>query len=79
MQIGTVLYYDDATKIILANCGEREGLVYQTDILEDLDAFPELSTIPLTQLRCINLEYGADLQQALTDNGLSFPVPPAIT
>lgn len=75
MQIGRTLYYDNQTSIILKDCGEREGAVYQTDILEDLQSFPSLSEINLLDLRVLSLEYGADLQQALTANSLSFPAP----
>lgn len=75
MQIGRTLYHDSITNIIIQDCGEREGSVYQTDVLEDLDAFPALNTIPLVNLRAVSLEFGADLEQALISNGLSFPAP----
>jgi hypothetical protein len=74
MQIGRTLYYDNRTNIILQDAGEREGSVYQTDILEDLESFFQLSVIPLINLRCINLDFGADLEQALLEHNLSLPI-----
>ena len=75
MQIGRTLYYDNTTNVIIIDCGEREGSVRQTDILDDLESFPALNTIDLLDLRAINLEFGADLGQALSDYNLTFPEP----
>lgn len=69
-QIGRKIYYDKATGNKLVDTGESEGLVVETTVQQDFEAYTELSERNPETVGVIQLAYGELSEDFTANNGV---------